>query len=433
MKTPSLQRAALRGAILAFLVVSVSVASFVFFNMRAQLNQDLTNVLAGRRITVERIITEENGDLSVVASRLADSGIPSNIVLDNGRDLSRLRVKENSLTTEILVTGAQLTVGVSRDGATRVLQRLVIVLSAGFLVTISLALLLLRRAVGFALRPLGAISETAQRIASGDREQRLTPDDPTTELGGLAQSFDEMLDALAVALRIAQTAEQAQRKFLADVAHQMRTPLAGIRVSSELLLFQAADADPQEGERLLGNLVRETNRVARLVNGLLRIARLDLDTGLLLQSTDLGQLCRTEVERQQDLTEARVRFVIDDPPSAPVLIDPNQFREVLANLLDNARHFAANEIVVRLNELPDGSCVIVVTDDGPGVQPEDHERIFERFVSIGQAQGTGLGLSIARSIARAHGGDLVSTDEGFVLTLPSGALPVTGSAFVLDS
>lgn len=200
----------------------------------------------------------------------------------------------------------------------------------------------------------------------------------------------------------------------------MRTPLAGIRVSSELLLFQAEDAGPQERERLLGNLVRETNRVTRLVNGLLRIARLDLETGLLLESTDLEQLCRTEVERQQDLSEATVRLATEDPPSGSVLIDPNQFREVLANLLDNARHFAASEIVVTLNEYPDGRCVITVKDDGPGMQPDDHERIFERFVSIGSAQGTGLGLPIARSIARAHGGDLTSTNDGFVLSLPGG-------------
>jgi len=79
------------------------------------------------------------------------------------------------------------------------------------------------------------------------------------------------------------------------------------------------------------------------VNGLLRIARLDLDTGLLLQSINLAQLCRTEVERQKSLTEAGIRFIADGPPLGLVLIDPNQFREVLARLLGSARHFAANK------------------------------------------------------------------------------------------
>ena len=420
MRTPSLQRTALRGAFIAFVVVSLSVATFVFLNMRAQLDQDLANVLAARRVTTERILTDVNGDVFAAAPRLADSGIPARILLVDGRDISELAITDGSLTTNVPVTGARVTIGVARDGAQRVLQRLVIVLFAGFFVTISLTLSLLRRAVTLALRPLGDISDTAQRIAAGDREERLKPDDPTTELGGLAQSFDEMLNALAVALKTAQIAEQAQRKFLADVAHQMRTPLAGIRVSSELLLFQADDADPNERERLLGNLVRETNRVTRLVNGLLRIARLDLDTGLLLESTDLEQLCRTEIERQQDLTEHTLHFVVAEPLSGPVLIDPNQFREVLANLLDNARRFAAKEIVVTLMEHADGRCVIRVHDDGPGVASDDHDRIFERFVSIGSAKGTGLGLPIARSIARAHGGDLLSTAEGFVLSLPGG-------------
>lgn len=418
MRTPSLQRKALRGAFVAFLVVSVSVATFVYLNMRSQLEQDLVALLEARRDAAVRIIDDADGDLFVAAPRLADADIPSQILLVDGRDLSELPISVDSITATVLVGGASVEVGISRDGATRVLQRLVVVLVAGFLATTSLALVLLRRAVGAALYPLVEISDTAQRIAEGDRDERLSPDDPTTELGALAQSFDEMLDALAIALKAAQTAEQAQRKFLADVAHQMRTPLAGIRVSSELLLFQEENAEPEEHERLLGNLVRETNRVTRLVNGLLRIARLDLDTGLLLESTDLVQLCRTEVQRQQDLTEHAVRFVTDDPPSGPVLIDPNQFREVLANLLDNARRFAANEIVVTLNEYADGRMVIRVIDDGPGVAAEDHERIFERFVTIGGNQGTGLGLPIARSIARAHGGELISTADGFVLTLP---------------
>lgn len=420
MRTPSLQSTALRGAFAAFLIVSVSVATFVFLNMRAQLDQDLASVLAARRVAVERIVDDAGGDVFVAAPRIADAGIPTRILLVDGHDVSQLPIRAGDLTTNVPVMGARVTVGVSRDGANLVLQRLVIVLASGFFVAVSLALLLLRRAVGFALRPLTEISETAQRIAAGDREERLQPDNPNSELGGLAQSFDQMLDALAVALTAAQTAEQAQRKFLADVAHQMRTPLAGIRVSSELLLFQAEDASPEERERLLGNLVRETNRVSRLVNGLLRIARLDLDTGLLLESTDLEQLCRSEVERQQDLTEHTVRLVLDDPPSGPVLIDPNQFREVLANLLDNARRFANSTIEVTLSEYPDGRCVVRVKDDGPGVADDDHERIFERFVSLGPAHGTGLGLPIARSIARAHGGDLTSTPDGFVLSLPGG-------------
>jgi len=392
----------------------------VFVNMRAQLERDLLEVLDSRRTVAEQAVTDAQGDLTVVARRLAELGIPARIVLPDGRDLSAVPMPEDALRTGLVVTGGLVEIGVSRDGADRILTRLLVLLAAGFLVTFSLALLLLRRSVEMALRPLGVMSETARRIAAGDRDERLRPDDETTELGSLARAFDGMLDALAAAVDAARTAEQAQRKFLADVAHQLRTPMAGIRVSVELLLLQAEDAAPEERERLLGNLIRETGRVTRLVNGLLRIARLDLDTGLLLQSTDLVELCRQEIARQQDLADVPVTFTIVHPPSAQVLLDPVQFQEALSNLLDNARRFALSAIEVTLTEHPDGRITLLVTDDGPGVLPEDRDRVFERFVTFGAGSGTGLGLPIGRAIARAHGGDLVVTDDGFEIQLPGG-------------
>jgi len=163
-----------------------------------------------------------------------------------------------------------------------------------------------------------------------------------------------------------------------------------------------------------------------LVNGLLRIARLDLDTGLLVQSTDLAELCRQEVDRQRDLADVPVELIITHAPSAQVLLDPVQFQEALSNLLDNARRFALSAITVTLTEHPDGSITLLVADDGPGVLPEDRDRVFERFVTFGSGSGTGLGLPIARAIARGHGGDLTVDEDGFVLSLPGG--PADGTA-----
>jgi two-component system, OmpR family, sensor kinase len=428
MRTPSLQRAAVRSALVAFLVISTAVASFVYLNMRAQLESDLLDLLESRRVTAERIAVEENGDPALVALRLDELGSPASIVLPDGSDLSTVAIPENGLRVAVAMPapGVLLEVGVSRDGAQRILGRLLVLLGASFLVTFSLALLLLRRAVEVSLRPLGLMSATARRIAAGDRDERLRPDDETTELGSLARAFDDMLDALEAAVDAARTAEQSQRKFLADVAHQLRTPMAGIRVSVELLLLQAEDATPEERERLLGNLIRETGRVTRLVNGLLRIARLDLDTGLLVQSTDLVELCRQEVDRQRDLADVPVELIIAHAPSAQVLLDPVQFQEALSNLLDNARRFALSAITVTLTEHADGSITLLVADDGPGVLPEDHERVFERFVTFGSGSGTGLGLPIARAISRGHGGDLTVDGNGFVLSLPGG--PADGTA-----
>jgi two-component system OmpR family sensor kinase len=431
MRTPSLQRQAMRAALAAFLVVTVAVGSFVFLNMRTQLEADLAELLAARRSVAEQVLVQVGGDLPAAARRLAELGVPARVITGEGRDVSvpppssaatvdtAEVLRDPSAAASVIRTadGGRIEVLASREGIDRILTRLLLVLGAGFLVSISLALRLLRRAVAVALRPLGLMSAAARRITAGARDERLRPDDATTELGSLAADFDAMLDALEGALLAARTAEQSQRRFLADVAHQLRTPMAGIRVSTELLLLHA-DGTPEERERLLGNLVRETTRVTRMVNGLLRISRLDLDAGLLLKSIDLVDLCRREVERQRELTEIPVELRVIEAPATPVLIDPEQFQEALANLLDNARRFAHRLIEVSIAELDDGQVVVRVIDDGPGLAPEDRERAFERFVTFGPGVGTGLGLPIARGIARAHGGELDHIDGAFELRLP---------------
>jgi len=439
MRTPSLERQAMRAALAAFLVVTVAVASFVYLNMRAQLEDDLGRLVDARLGVADQVLREHDGDLAQVARRLAELGVPARVTTGDGRDVSvpppsslatvdDLDVlRDANAASRVLRTdgGGSIEVLASRDGVDRILNRLLLLLGAGFVVSFALALQLLRRGVGVALRPLGLMSAAARRIAGGAREERLRPDDATTELGSLAADFDAMLDALEGAVVAARTAEQSQRRFLADVAHQLRTPMAGIRVSTELLLLHA-DGTPEERERLLGNLVRETTRVTRMVNGLLRISRLDLDTGLLVKSTDLIELCRREIERQRELAEVPIELVVVEAPATPLLIDPEQVQEALANLLDNARRFALRRIEVSVAELEDGQVVVRVSDDGPGLAPEDRERAFERFVTFGPGLGTGLGLPIARGIIRAHGGELDHVDGAFEIRLP-GVVGITAA------
>jgi two-component system, OmpR family, sensor kinase len=431
MLTPSLQRQAMRAALVAFLIVTVTVGSFVYLNMRVQLEEDLAELLTARRSVAEQVLVQLGGDLPQSAQRLAELGVPARVTTGEGEDVSVAPaasaatadtagvLRDPSAASSLIRTadGGLVEVLASREGIDRILTRLLLLLGVGFLVSVLLALQLLRRAVVVALRPLGQMSAAARRITAGARDERLRPDDATTELGSLAADFDDMLDALEGALLAARTAEQSQRRFLADVAHQLRTPMAGIRVSTELLLLHA-DGTPEERERLLGNLVRETTRVTRMVNGLLRISRMDLDPGLLVQSTDLVELCRREVERQKDLADVPVELEVLEAPATPVLVDPDQFQEALANLLDNARRFASSRITVTVAELDDGQVAIRVIDDGPGLEPEDRERAFERFETFGTGLGTGLGLPIARGIARAHGGELDHVDGAFELRLP---------------
>jgi two-component system OmpR family sensor kinase len=442
VRTPSLERQALRAALVVLGVVALAaaIAASVFLDTRAQIEADLDRVLETRAGVAEQLLADADGDLAEVAVRLAELGVPARITAAEGRDVSVTELAsvgavgalgdgdtlgdgDVAVRAILVAGGGSIEVLASRGDADMVLGRLLLLLVGGLLLVVLLVVVLVRRGVASALRPLTQMRATARRIAGGAREERLRADDATTELGALAADLDAMLDALEGGLAAARTAEQSQRRFLADVAHQLRTPMAGIRVSTELLLLHA-DGTPEERERLLGNLVRETTRVTRMVNGLLRISRLDLEKGLRLKSTDLVALCATEVERQQELAEVPIELTVIEAPATPVLIDPEQFTEALANLLDNARRFARGRIEVTVAELEDGQVVVRVIDDGPGLAPEDRERAFERFVTFGPGVGTGLGLPIARGIARAHGGELDLVDGAFEIRLP-GAVGVT--------
>ena len=211
-------------------------------------------------------------------------------------------------------------------------------------------------------------------------------------------------------------AQETCRRFVADAAHQLRTPMTGIQASAESLLRGAA---PELRDALLANLVRETSRSARLIADLLKLARLDEGEPVRPAALDLVSLCRDEISRAWSLAPQ-----LDVVLRAPALdwgveVDENAVREILANLLDNARRHARSQIEVVL-QADDEGVEVLVGDDGPGVSPDVVERIFERFVTLDGLGGSGLGLAIGRELARAHGGDLGYREGTFILRLPVG-------------
>ena len=252
------------------------------------------------------------------------------------------------------------------------------------------------------------------RNASGEVVAVSTVARDVTEQRWMAETLDSTLLQLQTALAEAQDAEQSSRRFLADAAHQLRTPLAGIRGCAELLLRGAAVADQ---DRLLTVMVRETTRSAHLITALLRIARLDQGEALPKGEVDLGQLCQDEVERLS-LLAPELEIVLDASaaPTSPLPLDGGSCREILSNLADNARRHARSLITFTVT-CEGASALVRVSDDGPGVADGDEERIFERFVSLDRRGGSGLGLPIARGLARALGGELCYVG-GFVLDLP---------------
>lgn len=233
--------------------------------------------------------------------------------------------------------------------------------------------------------------------------------DADDEVGPLQARLAQVEAALAEC----REAQATSRRFVADAAHQLRTPMTGVMASAEALL---RGASPELRDELLANLVRETSRAARLIADLLKLARVDDGAPLQVAHVDFVALCRDEMGRAFSLAPH-----LDVVLRAPglewwVRVDDNMVREILANLLDNARRHARSEIVVALEAVERG-IEVRISDDGPGVAPDVVERIFERFVSLDGLGGSGLGLAIARDLARSHGGDLRYEGGEFVLHL----------------
>jgi PAS domain S-box-containing protein len=235
-----------------------------------------------------------------------------------------------------------------------------------------------------------------------------------TEQRWMASTLNSTLAALQQAADDAKASEESTRRFLADAAHQLRTPMTGIRACAETLLRGASQED---ADLLMATMVRETSRAARLIASLLRMARLDQGLPLAVEPVDLVAVCREEVERL-GLLSPDLSVTLDTGPGAgTALADPAACREIVSNLGDNARRHAESRIVVVVDAAEQRVRVRMV-DDGPGLHGAARTEVFERFVSLDGRGGSGLGLPIARALATAMGGDLLY-DDGFLLWLPA--------------
>ncbi|MGQ0482568.1 MAG: sensor histidine kinase [Pseudonocardia sp.] len=340
-----------------------------------------------------------------------------------------------------LPDGSQLTLVADADELSVVQRRLARLLALLGVAGLGVAGVALLATTRVALGPLDAMTALARSIAGGDRGRRLAPTRTDTELGRTAAAFDDMLDALEGAERQARHAEaQAResesrtRQFVADAAHELRTPIAGLRAVAEASLSSRLDGEDRDRMQLL--LIREAARAGALVEDLLAMARIDAGLALQHEPVELRALAESEVERTRLLAPTLLVTVAGEPIT--VSADPGRLAQVLANLLDNARRHTPDggEVTVTIDRAAGGTARIRVADTGPGVPEVDRERIFDRLVRLDQARaregsqpgrgagGAGLGLAIARGIARAHGGELRCTgDSVFELTLPLGPPP----------
>ncbi|WP_236557053.1 HAMP domain-containing sensor histidine kinase [Frigoribacterium sp. 9N] len=299
--------------------------------------------------------------------------------------------------------------------------------SAAFLLIAAVGLALVVRAT---LRPLDRMTGVARSIAHGDRGRRLRPARRDTEIGRVAVAFDEMLDGVEGAERAALDAETRVRAFVSDAAHELRTPVAGMRAAADTLVRSPGTAD--ERERLATHVVREAERASRLIDDMLLMARVDQGISLDVAPVDLGASLLADVERQRlRRPSLDLRVLLPDGPVV-VAADAGRVSQIVGNLVDNAARATGGtgRVTLWLDASRTDEVAVLVSDDGPGVPTRDRERVFDRLVRLDEARrsgdgGAGLGLPIARGLARAHGGDLVCEPPGvgrpgavFRLTLP---------------
>lgn len=331
--------------------------------------------------------------------------------------------------TRSLPDGSVLTVSVDTASISQVQQQLRGVLVPLLLGAVVVAGLLLAVGVRTALRPLGRMTTLARDIAHGDRGRRLAPVRTDTELGRTAAAFDDMLDSLEGAVAAAEAADARTRRFVADAAHELRTPLAGVQAATEAMLGAGTTIDSGRREHLQLLAVRQAQRAGHLVQELLAMAR--IDEGLTLTQTPVELAAFTDTQVAQARALAPGMTIAVDAAACVVTADPPRLAQVLTNVLDNARNHAGPnaEVQISVHATPTAA-QLLVTDNGPGVPVAERERIFDRLVRLDEARsyeggsqrsGAGLGLAIARGIARAHGGELTwaRTRSG----LPAAATP----------
>jgi two-component system OmpR family sensor kinase len=288
------------------------------------------------------------------------------------------------------------------------------------------------------LRPLERIGRVASEIAVGDLSRRVATTDQRTEVGRLGRSLNEMLAQIERAFAARQRSENRLRRFLADASHELRTPLASIRGYAELFRMGAAD-DPETLARAMSRIESEAQRMGVLVEDLLLLAQLDEAPEPRQVDVALGELVEQAAQDTRVIAPDRI-ISVDVAEETTVLGDPDQLRQLVANLARNAvRHTPAGTPAQLRLQCSGDRAVLQIRDHGPGVpdDPAEAEQLFERFWrSEGGRRrgpgGAGLGLAIVRAIAHAHGGDVHAAnalDGGAVFTvvLPLATSVVDGS------
>jgi two-component system OmpR family sensor kinase len=392
--------------------------------------------------------------LSPRAAKVAAKPGPHTLVGPDGG--AQIRIQS------LRVSGGSLVAGTSLDQVTKTIDQVEVIVTFGSIAVVLLiglgVFVVLRRG----LRPIEAMAGQADRITAGDLTDRVTPHSPRSEVGRLGAALNGMLARIEADVHGREESQQQMRRFFGDASHELRTPLASLRANAELYQ-QGALGSSDEVDEVMDRIVVETRRMGRLVDDMLRLARLGQHPGQSREPVDVTAVVTGCAERVRIADPARTwRVRIAD--GLTTVGDEELLRRAVDNLLMNVLvHTPGDAVGTITASAADDRVTIEVSDDGPGVPPDKLPHIFERFYRAGgpvprsrsaspaavspaavspaavspaavspaavspasqprraPLPGSGLGLAIAAEVASAHGGTAfarLASPHGLLITL----------------
>ena len=363
--------------------------------------------------------------LSPTAAKVAARPGPHTLIGPNGR--TQIRVQS------LRAAGGSLVAGTSLDQVATTIDKVEVIVTTGSIAVVLLiglgVFVVLRRG----LRPIETMARQADRITAGDLTDRVAPHNPRSEVGRLGAALNGMLARIEAGLREREASQQQMRRFFADASHELRTPLASLRANAELYQ-QGALSSSDEVDEVMDRIVVETRRMGRLVDDMLRLARLGQHPGRTCEPVDVTAVVTGCAERARIADPVRT-WRVRIAGGLTTVGDEELLRRAVDNLLMNVLvHTPGDTTGTITASAARGHVIIEVSDDGPGVPPDKLPHIFERFYRAGNQgsrpsrPGSGLGLAIAAEIAAAHGGTAEAAPAvphglRIMLAVPAGPRP----------
>jgi two-component system, OmpR family, sensor kinase len=302
------------------------------------------------------------------------------------------------------------------------IERIVTIGSAAIVLLIGAGVfVVLRRG----LRPIEAMATQADQITAGDLAGRVTPNNPRSEVGRLGTALNGMLTRIETDVQERETSQQRMRQFFADASHELRTPLASLLANAELHQHGAL-TEPAQITEVMRRTALETQRMGRLVDDMLRLARLGQHPGQYREPVDLTELVADCAERAR-ITDPGRRWHVEVAAGLEMTGDEELLRRAVDNLCANILvHTPPDTAGTITATAGNGQARITVSDNGPGVTADNLPHIFDRFYRGGTGAsrpGSGLGLAIVTEVAAAHGGTAEAAPApphglSIILTLP---------------